>query len=199
MKSDETRWNRRYSSGKKYPTEPHDAVVAYHSLAKKGNALDIAAGNGRNSCFLAENGFHVDAVDISSVGLKLIHQKNSTINTIHADLDEYRITKNRYDLIININFLDRRLFPRIKTGLKDSGLLIFQTFMDPRLTGATFDPQKVDRYLKPNELVHAFLSLHVLRYEEKEVTFSNGEILKAAMLVAKKESLSTVFSRGNGT
>lgn len=194
MKSDETRWNRRYSSGDKYPTEPHDAVVAYHSLSKKGRALDIAAGIGRNACFLAEKGFQVDAVDISSVGLKSIHQKNPDVNTIHADLDDYQLSKDHYDLIVNINFLDRRLFPQIQKGLKNSGLLIFQTFMDPRLTGATFDPQKVDRYLKPNELVHSFLSLHVLRYEEKEVTFSNGEILKAALLVAGKENLNELLT-----
>ncbi len=193
MKSDEIKWDRRYSSDK-YPTEPHDAVVAYYSLGKKGIALDIAAGNGRNSGFLAENGFQVDAVDISSVGLKSANQKNPKINTIHADLDQYKIAENRYDLIININFLDRRLFPSIKAGLKDSGVLIFQTFMDPRLTGATFDPQKIDRYLKPNELVHSFLSLHVLKYEEKEVTFSNGEVLKAALLVAKNECLNTVLA-----
>ena len=196
MKSDEIKWNRRYSAGK-YPTEPHDAVVAFHTFSKKGIALDIAAGNGRNSCFLAENGFQVDAVDISSVGLKSINQKKPAVNTIQADLDDYKILEDRYDLIVNINFLDRRLFPRIKSGLRDSGLLIFQTFMDWRLTGAAFDPQKVDRYLKPNELVHSFLSLRVLAYEEKEVTFSTGEILKAALLVAKKENMDAFNAHGN--
>jgi SAM-dependent methyltransferase len=186
MKSDETKWNKRYASGK-YPTVPHDAVVNYHSLAQKGDALDIAAGNGRNSCFLAENGFNVDAVDISTKGLDLIKQQNPSINTIHADLDNYRISENSYDLILNINFLDRRLFPQIISGLKKTGLLIFQTFMDPRLTDAYLDPDKIDRYLSPNELLHAFIFLHVLFYEEKKVEFTNGEILKAAILVAKKD------------
>ncbi len=188
MKSDETKWNKRYTSGK-YPVTPHEAVVNYQGLAHKGDALDIAAGNGRNACFLAENGFRVDAVDISSVGLDLIKKRAPSIDIIHADLDTYRIPENSYDLILNINFLDRRLFPQIIAGLKRTGLLIFQTFMDPRLTNAHFDPEKIDRYLSSNELLHTFISLHVLFYEEKKVEFSNGELLKAAILVAKKDLL----------
>ena len=186
MKDDEIKWNKRFALGT-YPTDPNDMVQAYCHLAKKGKALDIAAGNGRNSIYLAEQGFSVEAVDISGEGLNIIKSTRSDIVLIKKDLDIYQIRKNRYDLIVNINFLQRRLIPYIKTGLKRGGVLIFQTFMDPKLTGGTCDKMKKDYYLTPNELLHSFLSLHVIYYEEKEVVFSNGEKLKAATLVGKKE------------
>ena len=185
MKSDALKWNQRYATGD-YPSNPHQAVTTCSSLASVGRALDIAAGNGRNTHFLAEKGYAVDAVDISETGLACIKKDTGTIRIIHADLDRYQIAENQYELIININFLQRRLFPYIVTGLKKNGLLIFQTFMDPRLTGATYDPEKRDQYLMPNELLHAFLSLRVLQYEEKELRFTNGEWMMAALLVARK-------------
>ena len=37
-----------------------------------GRALDIAAGRGRNSLFLAELGFEVDAVDVSDVAVETV-------------------------------------------------------------------------------------------------------------------------------
>jgi SAM-dependent methyltransferase len=189
MNDDEIKWNQRYAAGT-YPTEPHEAVQSFYSLAKIGNAMDIAAGNGRNSIFLAEQGFQVDAVDISSMGLKSIEKNDLGIRTIHADLNRYLIANSQYDLIVNTNFLLRRLFPLIISGLKENGILIFQTYLDPALTGGKVDPEKQDRYLKPNELLHAFLELHILYFQEKVETFDDGRKLKAAVLVAKKETLS---------
>ena len=123
MKIDKTKWNRRYASGT-YPTEPNITIQSYFHLAEPGKALDIAAGNGRNSVFLAEQGFAVEAVDISKTGLDIIKGIRSDIELINEDLDTYQIRKNRYDLILNINFLQRRLFPYIKAGLKRKGILI---------------------------------------------------------------------------
>lgn len=187
MKYDESKWDKRYREGS-HLIVPVEIVERYCGLAKAGGrALDIAAGTGRHSVLLAEKGFQVDAVDISSVGLDTIRKRNPGINTLHADLDSFQIKENHYDLILNINFLQRRLFPYIKQGLKKDGILIFQTFMDPRLVGAPLEKRKQDQYLNPNELLHAFISLQVLFYQEKEVPFSNKETLMAATLIASNQ------------
>lgn len=191
MNDDEKKWDLRYAAGT-YPNEPQTVVRTFYSLAKIGYALDLAAGNGRNSIFLAQQGFCVDAVDISSKGLSCIDTYYHPIQTIHADLNHYHIIANRYDVIVNTNFLLRRLFPLIIFGLKTDGILIFQTYMHPELTGGKADPLKEDRYLKPNELLHGFLDLHILYYEEKVEIFDDGQKLKAAILVAKKR-LSSKF------
>jgi SAM-dependent methyltransferase len=138
--------------------------------------LDIASGNGRNSIFLAENGFIVDAVDISTVATKHLAGKNPNLNVICTDLDTWPIPHNRYQLIVNIRFLDRRLFPMIKDGLRPGGVLIFESFMDG----------EKDRYcLQPNELLRAFQSWRIIYYEEKK-TAGSEKFDQIASLVAIK-------------
>ncbi len=188
MKEDEIKWDKRYSSSK-IPLEPSEVVTTHYQIAGIGKALDIAAGNCRNSVFLAEKGFIVDAVDISKVGLELQKAKAKGVTLVYRDLDTYHIAENTYDLIININFLDRRLFPHIREGLKPGGTLIFETFMDPRLVNRELDKQKRDQYLDSNELLHSFLSLNIVHYKEEMVMFTNGDPIKKATLVAIKEKL----------
>lgn len=184
MKKDQIKWDKRYSSYA-YSAHPSEIVSRYFVLAKKGRALDIAAGNGRNSIFLMNNGFAVDAVDISDVAIKLIREKDSKINPLRKDLDSYELKPNHYDLIININFLQRRLFPCIKDALKKDGILIFETFLDTSWLNKSEKKHRQDHYLKSNELLHSFLTLQIIHYQEKAVTLSNGELREAATLVGR--------------
>ena len=154
---DRKKWNERYSTNIGNQ-EPSETILKYVSLAPIGNALDIACGNGRNSRFLARKGFQVDAVDISDIALNQFTDDDTHINVICQDIDTLQIPENRYQLIVNIRFLDRRLFPMIKNGLKPGGVLIFESFID----------EEKDYCLKSNELLHAFNSFRVVYYEERE-------------------------------
>ncbi len=186
MEQDRERWNKKYSEGK-FPLEkPSELLVKYIDLAPKGRALDIAAGLGRNSLFLAEKGFKVDAIDYSDIAVQKLKSLHPNINPVQADLDTYRIEENQYDLIINFNYLNRRLFPQIIYGLKPDGLLIFQTFLDGEEEGLA-QPSNPDFLLKKNELLHSFLRLRVLFYKEEKVTKCDGSTSYQASLVAKKE------------
>ena len=80
-------------------------------------------------------------------------------------MDNFDIPANRYDLIVNIKYLNRRLFPYIREGLTKGGVLIFETFL------ASPDPAKErsicrDYLLRENELLHAFSSLKIICYKE---------------------------------
>ena len=98
-------------------------------LLPKGRILDIAAGEGRNSVFFAQQGFQVDTVDISEKGLKkaarLARDKGVKIRIIKSDLENYRIKKQAYEVIANFYYLQRDLIPQIKRGLKMGGAIIF--------------------------------------------------------------------------
>ncbi len=165
MKADRTRWNRKYQDGIHSDT-PSPVVVRHFRRAKKGKALDIACGNGRNALFLAEKGFEVYALDISDVGLGSIPKRPKSLNLICADLDAFVIPAMRFELIVNIHFLSRRLFPYIQEGLASGGILIFETYLEEN-TLKSDKPLCRDHLLRPNELLRAFLSLRILRYEEK--------------------------------
>ncbi len=185
MLQDRLKWNEKYQS-QSYPDEPAAIVKEYAKLASGKNALDIAAGNGRNSLFLAHQGFSVDAVDISDTGLNLFASEHANIHPICADLDDFDIPSKRYDLIINIKFLNRRLFPYIRDGLAPGGVLIFQTFLDSS-NPDTDRPVCQDYLLRKNELLHAFLSLRILRYKESEEK-KNQETVCLASLIGIRTS-----------
>ena len=172
---DRDKWDSRYRK-RLGGTDPSPILKKHWGLASCGNALDIACGNGRNSMFLAAKGFVVDAVDISTVATSHLAGRNPNINVICADLDAWNIPQNRYELIINVRFLDRRLFPLIQNGLKTGGVLIVESFMDGEM----------DNYcLNQNELLRAFLSFRIVYYEEKKTDLSE-KFDHTASLVAIK-------------
>ncbi len=181
MLPDRLKWNQRYETDQ-LSDAPSSIVKRFFKLAGGKKALDIAAGNGRNALFLADQGFAVDAVDISDAGLSLFTGKHANVHSICADLDNFDIPPNQYDLIINIKYLNRRLFPYIRAGLNRGGILIFQTFLDSP-NGGKEQPHCRDYRLRENELLHAFLSLKILFYREGKER-SHEDVTHLATLVA---------------
>lgn len=155
-RQDQEKWNTRYLD-QAVSSEPSELVSGYWGLAPKGRALDIACGNGRNARFLARQGFSVDAVDISDIALGLLPDNDPRISVLCEDIDTWQMPEDRYTLILNIRFLERRLFPMIKKGLKPGGVLIFESFIDDTRAYS----------LKPNELLEVFREFRMVYYQEK--------------------------------
>ncbi len=190
MRADQNRWDKRFRK-KEFALgkEPNPFLKRHIHLLPRGKALDIAAGEGRNAIYLAQNGFDVDAVDISEKGLKkaqkLAREKGVKINTFRVDLDRYQIEKERYDLIANFYFLKRRLIPRIKKGLKTGGKVIFETYIAEQRTLGVGGPKQAKYFLKPNEPFRLFKGFRILFY--REGIFREGGRKKAvASLIAEK-------------
>lgn len=177
MEKDRHKWNEKYKEDSE-PRTPSDIVIKYHSLAPEGVALDLAAGTGRNALYLAERGFEVDAVDISDVAVDQLRGRHPRIHALRADLDIYEIAPERYSLILNIRFLDRRLFPLIREGLVPGGVAVFETYLEEK----SGNGMAREYLLRENELLHCFLSLKILYYEEKETDFNGGPGREAALV-----------------
>jgi tellurite methyltransferase len=180
---DKTRWNNKHQNVP-MPIKPSEIVIEYVKETMNAKALDIACGVGRNTHYLAKLGYEIDAVDISDYALSQI-EDSKMIHTIETDLTKYVITPNSYDLIVNINYLERKLFPSIITGLKYGGVLIFQTFITANGVGY-HNPSNPDFLLQSNELPTVFRDLTTLFYEERDEQNMYGEKVKIASLVARK-------------
>lgn len=180
---DKTRWNTKHKTAP-MPMNPSAIVMEYvkHSTDKK--ALDIACGVGRNSQYLAKLGYEVDAVDISDYALSQI-EHTQMIHTIETDLSHYTISPNTYDIILNINYLERTLFPSIIEGLKEGGLLIFETFITAH-EDSYHNPSNPHFLLRSNELTEEFSDLEVIYYMERDDRNMYGEKVKIASFVGKK-------------
>lgn len=183
MIEDKERWNKRFVEFP-MPDEVSKIVEKHISKANIGQAIDIACGTGRNTHFLVDKGFMVDAVDISDYALSRV-KKSATINKIDADLDKYNMAPNKYDLIVNINYLNRRLVSQMKDALKAGGVVIFETFI---LAHGDYkhETMNLDYLLRKNELLHSFIGLDIIYYEEKDDINLRGEKVRIASLVAKK-------------
>lgn len=187
---DQKRWDERFKGEEfTFGVEPSPFLKRSIHLLPKGKALDIASGEGRNAVFLAQQGFEVDAVDISRVGLrkaqKLAREAGVKINTLYSDLDTYKIEKEKYDLIANFYFLTRSLIPKIKKGLKKGGSVVFETYILEQRGLGTGGPKHARYFLKHNELLRLFRNFRILFY--REGIFKEGGRKKAvASLIAEK-------------
>ncbi|MGE4418958.1 MAG: class I SAM-dependent methyltransferase [Sulfurimonas sp.] len=183
MQEDKQRWNDRYLDNP-MPQSVSPLLEKYIGHAKVGQAIDVACGTGRNTHFLADLGFLVDAVDISDYALERV-KNSSTIKKIDTDLDKYNLAPNKYDLIVNVNYLNRRLVSQMKDALKSGGVLVFETFI---VAHGDFNlpTTNLDYLLRKNELLHSFIGLNIIYYEERVDVNLRGEKIKVASLVAKK-------------
>ncbi len=185
---DREKWNNKYHS-KPDLLSPRPAsrfVIKYYDDCGGKQALDLACGSGRNALFLCEEGFFVDAVDISSIALASISRKKcDNINLIETDLDDYTPKKKYYDFIIMTNFLDRDLIERSKIGLKVGGIFIIETYMVDEKNEKK--DSNSDFLLKAKELQTLFKDeFEILSYDEFwNETYEKYRMKKQA-IVAKK-------------
>jgi tellurite methyltransferase len=191
MKEDQKRWDLKYGEKTFEPSQGAGTILEkYIRLFPKGRALDLAAGEGRNAVFLAEHGFDVEAVDISRTALDRAKRsalsRGVRIKTVAADLDAFVIPKEKYDLILTFYFLDRRLIPGIKRGLKKGGVVVFETYTTEQRDMAAGGPSKTKYLLKPNELLRLFQGFHILFYREG-IFREEGKRRAIASLIAKKQ------------
>ncbi|TFF92055.1 methyltransferase domain-containing protein [Candidatus Thorarchaeota archaeon] len=100
---------------------PHPVVVrlAKDEAIPPGTLLEPGAGNGENALFLADRGFDVTAVDISSVAISKIRENaekmDISIRTVVGDfMDDIQLPHSDYDYVFERSFL-QTLPPSIRT------------------------------------------------------------------------------------
>jgi SAM-dependent methyltransferase len=143
-------------------------------------------GEGRNAVFLAKNGYAVDGCDISEMAVKkaqeLAKENNVTIHAFAADLENYQLPKDTYDVIACFYYLQRDLIPQIKGALKSGGMVIYETYTIENWERGFEGPKNKDYLLKPNELLDLFKDLKIIYY--RELVLNNKKAI--ASLIAKK-------------
>ena len=101
---------------------------------KRGKALVLAMGSGRNALYLAENGFDVDGVDISRVAVrrakKEASRRNVRINAVQADFRHYPFPENTYDLIVCVSYFNIEVVEKVYSPFfSTSSLRLFLLFI----------------------------------------------------------------------
>lgn len=171
--SDRDRWDRRYAnpSERKLKDAP-DALLVRHTppAAPGARALDLACGLGHNAIWLAEQGYEVDAFDISEVALRHARRdmlaRGVRVNFVAVDLDRFVLPKRTYDVVCVFRFLDRALLPEIRDRVRPGGVIVYQTLNTGHLVR---HPETNPEYLlRRGELPEHFPGWTVLEAEDLE-------------------------------
>jgi tellurite methyltransferase len=163
-------------------------LTAMLARIPRGVVLDVAAGRGRNSIPLARAGMRVVAVDFSVEAMRLLattsRSERLAIWPVVANLDNFHLKDESLDAIVNINFLDRALFPKFERALRPGGILIADTFLvDQAALGHPSDPRFL---LAHGELRALAGGLEIEEYREGPVTYPNGEHAWRTSMIARR-------------
>jgi SAM-dependent methyltransferase len=137
-----------------------------------GRVLDLAAGSGRHSLYLANLGFSVLAVDRDAVALDALAQLNPSLAIDIEQLDLEGPTwpladrSGLFDAVVVTNYLYRPYLELLPDLLAEGGVLIYETFAHGN--AAFGKPSNPDFLLQTGELLDfaARHGLHVLAYSD---------------------------------
>jgi SAM-dependent methyltransferase len=190
MSQDERcRWDRRYDSGEYVPrSRPAPFLLQWLGHVPPGRALDIATGTGRNALALAEAGFEVDAVDISTVAIDRAQadadRRGLTVTWVVADLDADALPGADYDLITVVRYRNRELWPQLASALAPDGWILVEHHLQTHRQDVVGPSDDAFR-LAPGELLAAFGDLRIVHYSEHvEPTDAGDARFVIARLVA---------------
>jgi 2-polyprenyl-3-methyl-5-hydroxy-6-metoxy-1,4-benzoquinol methylase len=162
-------WEKRHEARTSSPLAPPSLFLQNEvARLRVGRALDVACGDGRNTLYLARQHFVVDAIDIARAGLMRAKleaaRQGLPARFIQGDLDAFSLPVGRYDVVVNVRYLNRRLVPALKNTLREGGMVVFETFL--RQQAEIGHPRNPDFLLERGELLHRFEDFDVLIYEE---------------------------------
>lgn len=161
----------------------------------RGKALDIGAGEGIASIFLAKKGFSVTALDISKNAFAAIKKENElAIQTVHKDILDFEMTSN-YAVVCSFfvfHHAEREkilgILRKIQDGTMIGGVNIFTFFTKE---GAFFrnDPTTKNFFSEKGEMENLYKGWKILvnkEYESRAATVDMKNTVQ--VLVAQKIS-----------
>lgn len=100
-------WNERFAENPDhFGAGPNELLEKYAADLSPGTAIDVGAGQGRNTVWLLKRGWEVTAVDFSDVALEHTQQAAeragvaNTLTTLERDLEMWQPTE-KYDLVLS--------------------------------------------------------------------------------------------------
>lgn len=189
-----SKWDERYMSGEYRPrTEASSLIkIATERMdCKDKRCLEVACGNGRNSVYLAEKGYEVDAIDVSTVALSRARERGENakvdVNWILGDVDEFEFVEEEYDVIVvDFYYCEKELIESIKKSLKVGGLIIYEHHI--RTENEIERGPSKDKYrFKSNELLDYFSDLTILYYREGIRRVARGSMAISSLVARKTE------------
>lgn len=173
---DSAAWDERYARAPElvWTAEPNRFVVEEVAGLSPGRAIDLAAGEGRNAVWLAQQGWEVTAVDFSAIAIErgrvLAHQRDVSVDWQVADVTEYEPPADGVDLVL-IAYLHlpaaeiAAVLSHARRAVRPGGRVLVVGHDVGNLSGGTGGPQDPDILLTPETVVKELSGLRIRRAE----------------------------------
>jgi SAM-dependent methyltransferase len=171
----------------RFNTAPNELLAETVKDMKPGRALDVAMGQGRNTLFLAKQGWDVTGFDVSAEGLSIARAAAETarvkIHAVQQGWQEFDLGKEQWDLIVLtyawVPIDDPAFVQRLCGALRPGGYVVFEHLLRESRTGLGMPASQ--------QLLRIFDGLRILRYEEVEQASDwNNEESPMVRFVARK-------------
>ncbi|MBS1681823.1 MAG: methyltransferase domain-containing protein [Bacteroidetes bacterium] len=189
-------WNKAFvdTTANFFNKKPNELLMETVKGKKPGKALDIGMGQGRNSIFLAKNGWKVTGIDIADEAMKMAikeaERNHVQIDTIVTPMETFDYGINQWDLVVRLyeGCLNGGAdMDKVAKSLKKGGLFVFEFFH----IEAGIEMKRPDfgcTSANVKEIVEKTNKFKILSYSEnKGVADYSLKTLKLIKLVAKKK------------
>jgi 2-polyprenyl-3-methyl-5-hydroxy-6-metoxy-1,4-benzoquinol methylase len=171
------RWNRILTApSPMFNTAPNAFLVAVTKGLKPGRSLDVGMGQGRNTIYLAQQGWDSVGFDPADRAVAAAQEQAAKlgvkITTQVVRAEDFEWGDARWDLIVLSYVSTRELVSTVIKALRPGGMVVVEGFhRDATKTrpvggGVVFDT---------NELLQLFAPLRVVRYEDADSVSDFGK------------------------
>jgi 2-polyprenyl-3-methyl-5-hydroxy-6-metoxy-1,4-benzoquinol methylase len=156
---------------------PSAVVISAIAGRRAGKALDVGMGQGRNSVYLASQGWDVTGFDPSREGVRIARSNAEkagvTIRALVARDDEFQYGENQWDLVVMtyVRDLTKDDAERFWKALRPGGLVVYENGADEN-----------------NSVLGAFIRYQIVRFEDTEThpEWNPDHRIRVQRLIAQK-------------
>ncbi len=180
------RWNRILTTpGAPFNTAPNAFLVEMIKGMKPGRALDVGMGQGRNTIYLAQQGWDAvgfDPADRAVAAARDQAQKLGVkITTQVARAEDFDWGEGRWDLIVLSYVGAREFVANVQRALRPGGMVVVEAFHRDTTKSRPVGGAVV---FDTNELPGLFSTMRVVRYEDADAIadfgLSNSRVVRLA-------------------
>jgi SAM-dependent methyltransferase len=170
------RWNRILTSPKPmFNTAPNTFLVAVTKGLKPGRSLDVGMGQGRNTIYLAQQGWDSVGFDPADRAIAAAEEQAKKvgvkITTQVARAETFDWGDSKWDLIVLSYVGGREFVEPVQRALRPGGMVVLEGFhRDATRTRPIGGAVVFDT----NELLKLFPALRVVRYEDTDAVADFG-------------------------
>jgi SAM-dependent methyltransferase len=154
----------RGEAGDVFSRKPNAFLVEAIRNRKPGSALDVGMGQGRNTIYLAQQGWTVTGFDPADEGVRRAEvdakRLGLRISTAVTTIEQFDFGENCWDLIVMTYVPTKAVAPKVHRALRPGGAVVVE---DRHLDTRRVWPAGI---FHDNELISIFPGLRVLRYDD---------------------------------